>query len=136
MIPYTDEMEAQEREDLQRLLIEADVLITDYSSVFFDFAYMEKPIIYYQFDRDEYRKGHYQEGYFSYDRDGFGRVTFSQEETLEELERILERGAEVEPVYLERMDRFFERRDRDNCRRNWEAILDVVSQSGKEGGQI
>ena len=127
---------ASEREDLQRLLIEADVLITDYSSVFFDFAYMEKPIIYYQFDRDEYRKGHYQEGYFSYDRDGFGRVTFSQEETLEELERILERGAEVEPVYLERMDRFFERRDRDNCRRNWEAILDVVSQSGKEGGQI
>ena len=32
--------------DVQELLIDCDLLVTDYSSVFFDFAYMNKPIIY------------------------------------------------------------------------------------------
>lgn len=40
--------------DVQQLLIELRILITDFSSVFFDFAYMKKPVIYYQFDRDKY----------------------------------------------------------------------------------
>ena len=35
---------------VQELLIESDLLITDYSSVGLDFALREKPIIYYQFD--------------------------------------------------------------------------------------
>ena len=63
------------------MLKESSMLITDYSSVFFDVAYMHKPIIYYQFDRDAFRQGHYQEGYFSYD-DGFGPVAFDTESLL------------------------------------------------------
>ena len=36
--------------DVQGLLKESALLITDLSSVFMDFAYMRKPMIYYQFD--------------------------------------------------------------------------------------
>jgi len=41
-------------EDIQPLLKEIDILITDYSSVCIDFALLNKPIIFYPFDYDEY----------------------------------------------------------------------------------
>ena len=56
--------------DLQFMLKKAALLITDYSSIYFDFAYMKKPLLYYQFDYDKFREGHYQEGYFSYKTTG------------------------------------------------------------------
>src|SRR5699024_5489647 len=36
--------------DVQQLIKESAVMITDYSSVAFDFSFLKKPIIYYQFD--------------------------------------------------------------------------------------
>lgn len=40
--------------DLNPLLYYADVLITDYSSVYFDFLLMDRPIIYFSFDIEDY----------------------------------------------------------------------------------
>ena len=34
-------------------------MITDYSSVAIDFAYMKKPTLYYQFDEEKFRRGQY-----------------------------------------------------------------------------
>lgn len=42
--------------DLGVLLRQADLLITDYSSVAWDFAVQRKPVLFYQFDRDVYEK--------------------------------------------------------------------------------
>ena len=39
--------------DMQQLLMESAALITDYSSIYFDFAYMQKPLLYYQFDYEK-----------------------------------------------------------------------------------
>jgi CDP-glycerol glycerophosphotransferase len=41
--------------DMADLLAITDVLITDYSSVMFDFALTGKPIVYYAYDMDLYR---------------------------------------------------------------------------------
>ena len=41
---------------VQNLLIKSDVLITDFSSVFFDYGYMEKTMIFYQFDKESFRR--------------------------------------------------------------------------------
>ena len=41
-------------EDIMQLLCIADILITDYSSVFYDFASAKKPILFYAYDLDEY----------------------------------------------------------------------------------
>ena len=60
--------------DVQTLLKESSLLITDYSSVFFDFAYMEKPVVYFQFDEHEFFENHYAKGYFDYRTMGFGEV--------------------------------------------------------------
>ncbi|MBZ5200604.1 bifunctional glycosyltransferase family 2 protein/CDP-glycerol:glycerophosphate glycerophosphotransferase [Planomicrobium chinense] len=48
-------------QDIQELYLLADVLITDYSSVMFDFALLKRPIILYCYDLEEYitRRGMY-----------------------------------------------------------------------------
>jgi CDP-glycerol glycerophosphotransferase len=40
--------------DINDLYIAADILVTDYSSVFFDFANLERPIIFYMYDLEHY----------------------------------------------------------------------------------
>lgn len=113
--------------DVQRLLIESSLLITDFSSVFFDFAYMEKPEVFYQFDEAEFRRRQYQEGYFSYRRDAFGSVCATLTETLDAVEGVLRRECAIEPEYRQRIAEFFTLRDNQNCRRNYEAILALDS---------
>ncbi len=41
-------------DDIAELYVISDVLITDYSSVFFDYANLTRPIIFYMYDLDEY----------------------------------------------------------------------------------
>jgi CDP-glycerol glycerophosphotransferase len=50
-------------DDINYLYIVSDVLITDYSSVFFDFANLRRPILFYMYDLDEY-KGKLRDFYF------------------------------------------------------------------------
>ncbi|HBA37312.1 MAG TPA: teichoic acid biosynthesis protein B, partial [Firmicutes bacterium] len=75
--------------DIQKILIEGSLLITDHSSLFFDFAYMKKPIIYYHYDIEEYRQKHTREGYFNFNNYGFGKVCFEKNEVIHELESII-----------------------------------------------
>lgn len=42
-------------DDINELYIISDVLITDYSSVFFDYAILERPMLFYMYDMEEYR---------------------------------------------------------------------------------
>lgn len=50
--------------DLQKIISESVLLITDYSSVAFEFLISNKAVLYYQFDVDEYRehRGSYVQG--------------------------------------------------------------------------
>ena len=40
--------------DINELYIAADILVTDYSSVFFDYANLRKPVIFYMYDLEQY----------------------------------------------------------------------------------
>lgn len=106
--------------DVQKLLKESMVLITDYSSIAFDFAYMRKPVIYYQFDKEEYFNKHYQKGYFDYERDGFGKVAISEEVLVSVLVDIL--GNKGEFRYISRAKAFFPLYDNENCKRHYNEI--------------
>ena len=46
-----------EERDINDLLLITDVLITDYSSVIFDYYFTNKPIIYFTYDLKEYADG-------------------------------------------------------------------------------
>ena len=111
---------------VQSLLINSDILITDFSSVFFDYAYMEKPMIFYQFDEENFRKNHYGEGYFNYRRDAFGDVAATEDALLSGLRQILENGAVTEKKYMDRINAFFTLRDKKNCERNFNAIKELT----------
>jgi CDP-glycerol glycerophosphotransferase len=41
--------------EIQELHLASDVLVTDYSSVFFDFAILQRPIVFYAYDLERYR---------------------------------------------------------------------------------
>ena len=111
--------------DVQTLLMRCSLLITDYSSVHFDVGYMEKPVIYYQFDMDEFRKFHYKEGYFSYEQHGFGPVVKTEEALMEALTASVLNDFRMEEEYHNRLDAFFTRRDENNCERTFQSICSL-----------
>ena len=111
--------------DVQELLKESAYLITDFSSIAMDFAYMKKRLMYYQFDYEDFRKGQYGEGYFSYENDGFGKVCYTLETALDEIEKAVRENFVNEEIYLKRHDKFFDLFDTNNCERNYRAIKEL-----------
>src|SRR5699024_6582047 len=43
-------------QDIGELYLISDMLMTDYSSVFFDYAHLKRPILFYTYDLDKYRR--------------------------------------------------------------------------------
>jgi CDP-glycerol glycerophosphotransferase (TagB/SpsB family) len=111
--------------DVQILLKESAFLITDYSSIAMDFAYMRKPLIYYQFDQQEFRKLQYQEGYFSYENDGFGEIVKTEKELLQIVQQYIKNNFKLNCLYDDRITNFFYFNDVNNCSRNFEAIKNL-----------
>ena len=108
--------------DVQTLLMRCSLLITDYSSVFFDAGYMEKPVIYYQFDPEDFRKYHYQEGYFSAEKHGFGPVSGTEEALVDAVYECAGNGFRMEEEYRKRLGAFFPVRDEKNCERTYRIL--------------
>lgn len=111
--------------NIQSVFQNTSILITDYSSVAFDVAYLNKAILYYQFDYDEvFSSGNhtYQKGYFDYNRDGFGAVTSNETELLAALKDLVNNQAKVPDLYQKRIDKTFQFRDSNNCERVYQAI--------------
>lgn len=111
--------------DYRYLFKASNVLVTDYSSVAFDFAYLRKPVIYAQGDRDLFFASHlYDEGYYSYEVDGFGPITRTFEETAAKIVETLRGGCAMDEASRDRVDRFFAYNDADNCARLYRAMLE------------
>jgi len=108
--------------DIQEILKTSALLITDYSSVHFDFAYMKKPVIYYQFDKDEFFVHQYQKSSFDAEKDGFAPVVYDEENLVTEIEYSYENKFQVEQKYYGRMRKFYEIYDEHNCERVYSAI--------------
>lgn len=108
--------------DVQTLLKESKLLVTDYSSVFFDFAYMRKPVVYFQFDQDEFFDKHYNHGYFSYQAMGFGPVADDVHAAIDAIKQSAEMEFNPTEEYLNRMESFFPLFDQKNRERIYEAI--------------
>jgi len=72
--------------DINDLYLLSDLLITDYSSVFFDYANLKRPIIFYTYDIDSYRDK-LRGFYFDLETEAPGPVVMNTEEVLEEILR-------------------------------------------------
>ncbi len=104
-------------------------LITDFSSVFFDFAYQNKAILHYHFDYDEYMKEHYKPGYFKFNKDALGPSFSKEDELIEGIRKMILSGFKMEDIYRIRSDRFFPNKDQNNSRRIYEEICKLLEKS-------
>lgn len=109
--------------DYRTAFSEGDILITDYSSVAFDFAYLKKPVIYTQFDKEQFYSEHmWDPGYFSYEENGFGSVVYEYEESVKEIISTIENNSVMHKKYVNRVEKFFYHNDKKNCQRTYDAI--------------
>ena len=96
------------------------MIITDYSSIAFDFAYLKKPVIYYHYAKDYHFD--LEESYFDYKTMGFGEVVDNHEELIDLIMEYVENECEMKDQYTKRVDDFFEFNDKNNCKRVYDAI--------------
>lgn len=73
--------------DTQELLMAADVLITDYSSIYIDYLLLDRPIIFYYFDYEKYLQSD-REMYFEYEKVTPGEKVKNFKEMLDSLNYI------------------------------------------------
>lgn len=74
--------------DIYPLLRGADALVTDYSSVYFDFLLLDRPVAFYAYDRERYEES--PGFYFEYDEITPGPVAETFDELLFALETVLD----------------------------------------------
>lgn len=74
-------------EDIRELYLISDVLITDYSSVFFDYAILKRPIYFYTYDLDEYRDS-LRGFYLDFENEVPGPIIKTTEELLSHIKKI------------------------------------------------
>ena len=117
-----------EGQNVQETFARARVLVTDYSSMFFNAAYLERPVVYFQFDHERVNAGWHlgRHGYFDYERDGYGPVTFSADQAVAAITKTVEGGPEPDPLYLERIRASFPQRDGRCCERVADAIIESM----------
>lgn len=113
--------------DVQKALRTSSILITDFSSVAWDFGFLNRPVVYFHFDSDDLVGQRAPHVDFSCDLPG--PQAFTPREVWAEVISIVDRGGAVSEHYGERAGRFLTYRDQNNCARTY----DVVARPGTGG---
>ena len=108
--------------DYYSVLLNYSLLITDYSSIFFDFGYLKKPIIYTHFDYEEYANGNIHEGNFDYKIYGFGPVCKDIKCTISQIIYEIKNDCKLKKNYLQRIKKFFKLSEQSNNERIFNSI--------------
>ena len=105
---------------------QSKLLITDFSSTFFDFGYLHKPVIYTQFDTEKFFEGQiYDKGYFDYEKDGFGPITKTIEETVDTIIKAIDNNCVIDKKYEQRINKFYKYTDDKNSERIYNKIIEL-----------
>ncbi|TCP19003.1 CDP-glycerol glycerophosphotransferase (TagB/SpsB family) [Scopulibacillus darangshiensis] len=91
-------------EDIRELYLISDLLITDYSSVFFDYANLKRPMIFYVYDIDSYRDK-LRGFYFDFEEKAPGPLVKTTEGVIKSISDIEHNDFQVSPAF----DRFYQR---------------------------
>lgn len=106
------------------LFADSKLLVTDYSSAVFDFAFLRKPIIYYQKDIEEFYSGKHtlKKGYWEYERDAFGEVEYTAKNLVDRVIEYMQSDCRLKDFYRDRIEKTFAYNDKENCQRVFEEI--------------
>jgi len=91
-------------DDITDLYLISDILITDYSSVFFDYANLKRPILYYTYDIEKYRdvlRGFY----LDMEKDLPGPLLLTNDDVVDAIKNI----EQIAEQYKDRYEEFYNR---------------------------
>ena len=105
------------------------LLINDYSSGSMDFSYLYRPVIFYQFDREEFFSGAhtFTEENIDYKEGAFGELVFEHEELIALILDYIKNYCAIKEQYRNRIDDFFCYHDFNNCQRIFEKAQHMLS---------
>lgn len=112
-----------EKTRYQTLFNSGSLAITDYSSAIFDFAYLNKPVLYYQYS-DDYHFN-LEDSYFDYETMGFGEVVKKEDELVDLINEYIENDCRLKEEYANRIKNTFKFNDRKNCKRVYDRIKEI-----------
>ncbi|MCY0386878.1 CDP-glycerol glycerophosphotransferase family protein [Robbsia sp. Bb-Pol-6] len=121
-IPYYITVLTHRQNSIQDLFRSGAVMITDYSSVACEFGFMQKPVIYFHYERRRRATGEHLYEFSDYTLTGFGPVAETVEEVTAALDDIVGRDCRMADEYQRRSDAYFGYRDTRNCERVVDAI--------------
>lgn len=104
--------------DYVTIMKQSDLMVTDYSSVQYDFAYMRKPVVYYHDPVLPY----WRKPSFDYENLGLGEVCCSVDELVDTLCDYMERDCALRPKFAQRIESFYIQSDRQASKRLYEAV--------------
>ncbi len=110
-------------DDIQKLMIESEILITDYSSVFYDMAYMNRKIVFYQFDKERYTNEHYDGVITEYDK--FGATIGSMDDIAGVINKTIVSPNKISEKFI---NECFFNHDNKNCQRVVKEIEKRIKQ--------
>lgn len=90
--------------DVSRLYLVSDICITDYSSVFFDFANLKRPLLFFAYDLEDYKE-EIRGMYLDMEKELPGPVVQTNDELIDALRHL----DEVTEQYRERYERFYDK---------------------------
>lgn len=111
----------------QEVLTRSSAMITDYSSSFFDFSYMGKPVLFDHSDVEQFRASHYQEGVFDFDADSPGPIFHDTSSLIEATTQLVLNGFEANSEYSGRLQNLFIHNDQGSSARVLKAALQIDS---------
>lgn len=108
---------------LNQLIMECSMLITDYSSVCWDVYYLEKPVVFYQFDHELYEKTN--GSYLDMEHDLFGDRCIQETQLISCIEHYIQTDFCEKEEYKKMRKDLFAFRDHNNCKR----ICDFIDKN-------
>lgn len=127
--PYVEVISSVGDMSYEKILTESSLMVTDYSGVQFDFAYMKKPVVYFHPDE---LPAHYDDGGFFYDTMGFGEICTTSDMLVDTLCDYMENGCRMKPEYIARVDDFYHYDDHNACARIYDEIMKFQKQVDRD----
>lgn len=105
---------------IQEMIKNSSLLITDYSSVAFDFSYLYKPVLFFQFDLNEYLS--YRGSYINMNRELFGPLSKEYSDLKKEIIKQIDNNFVIDQKYQNKAELFFDHHDKNNFDRAYNTI--------------